>query len=90
MYLVYQAKSILLKWTICINWSVIVCIFCIGYYQRGVAFTGVISFWVCITQLEFGYWNILIGDVIMFVLFGIQALVNRTEYVKKLKRKFDV
>ena len=58
--------------------------------SEGFAFTGVISFWVCITQLEFGYWNILIGDVIMFVLFGIQALINRTEYVKKLKRKFDV
>ena len=58
--------------------------------SEGFVFTGVISFWVCITQLKFGDWNMLIGAVIMFVLFGIQALINRTEYVKKLKHKLDV
>lgn len=58
--------------------------------SEGFAFTGVISFCVCITQLNFGDWNMLIGAVIMFVFFGIQVLINRTEYVKKLKYKLDV
>lgn len=58
--------------------------------SEGFAFIGIISFCVCITQLKFGDWNMLIGAVIMFVLFGIQALINRTEYVKKLKHKLDV
>lgn len=58
--------------------------------SEGLAFTGAISFCVCITQLNFDDWSMLIGAIIMFVLFGIQALINRTEYVKKLKHKLDV
>ena len=46
--------------------------------SEGFAFTGAISFCVCITQLNFDDWNMLIGAIIMFVLFGIQALINRT------------
>ena len=58
--------------------------------SEGFNLIGVISFWVCITQLQFGDCNMLLGAVIMFALFGIQELVNRTEYVKKLKHKLSV
>lgn len=54
--------------------------------SEGFDYAGVIGFWICITQLQFGDWNMLLGAVIMFALFGIQALVNRTECIKKLKR----
>ena len=53
--------------------------------SSGFEFAGVIVFWFCILNLECGDLNMFIGAVMMFVLFGIQDLVNKTKYVKSLK-----
>lgn len=46
---------------------------------------GAISIWVCMYYLPFGDWNILCSAVSFFLLCGLQYLVNKTKFVKKLR-----
>lgn len=55
--------------------------------SSGFTFAGVVCFWICITMLSAGDWNILIGGALMLLLFGLQSLLNRTKYVRALRER---
>lgn len=57
--------------------------------SEGLINAGVFGLWACILYLPYGDWNILIGAIVMFTLFGLQSLVDKTKYVKELSKELN-